>query len=272
MADFNHTDYTAELNRIIVALTSIRDDIRLIRARGESGSTGLVINKVMNPMETALMQIAMGPKGAANAWAASQRVSSVTESGAAIPGGAPAGGEAGAEGEAGEQRDAIVAALGADPTKGIFRENALYYYEAAPTAGPDDGLRGSAPVPQPYVADGGVIGYHDLGSNTPKPGSPPSADVLDFGASKKRWPAERQPSQVCEADGLFGDILNSITGQVVGKFIEAIQQEIETGGASTSTTTQVGGSQGSEFKSTQYDWSDYNNTDGLDVYDEDYSA
>ena len=46
--DFTHTDYTEELNRIIVALTGIRNDVRLLRKTLEDPEQGVATSHVMN--------------------------------------------------------------------------------------------------------------------------------------------------------------------------------------------------------------------------------
>ena len=52
---FEHTDYTAELNRIIIAMTGIRDDIRLLRKTLEDPEQGISTSHVMNDLQKALM-------------------------------------------------------------------------------------------------------------------------------------------------------------------------------------------------------------------------
>jgi|TARA_X000001036_G_C20646268_1_gene793131 hypothetical protein len=65
--DFTHTDYTEELNRIIVAMTGIRNDIRLLRKRLEDPETGVVTSHVMNDLQKALLAVGMSNDGAGNA-------------------------------------------------------------------------------------------------------------------------------------------------------------------------------------------------------------
>jgi len=235
MADFNHTDYTDELNRIISALTGIRDDIRLIRRRAEDCEKGVVTSGVLNDFQRAMLAISMSGVGAADA----ERVRRQLGSGTGLTGGsgepsAPAGDDP-------ETRADILSALGLpadegnDDPRSIFREDGLYYKEAAVTAGPDDGLRGSLPVSSPYTADGGPIGYHRLSNNTPTPGpvGGPPDQLPDFGASKKRWPAPRPEGRtaVPNADP-NADLVNPVTGDVVPRSIDDIRAAITAGGSS----------------------------------------
>ena len=64
---FEHTDYTEELNRIIIALTGIRNDVRLLRKTLEDPEQGVVISNVMNDIQKALMAVALSNDGAGNA-------------------------------------------------------------------------------------------------------------------------------------------------------------------------------------------------------------
>ena len=45
--NFTHTDYTDELNRIIVALTGIRNDIRLLSCGPRAGFAELILPPAM---------------------------------------------------------------------------------------------------------------------------------------------------------------------------------------------------------------------------------
>jgi hypothetical protein len=64
---FTHTDYTEELNRIITAMTGIRNDIRLLRKTIEDPEQGVTTSPVMNDIQKALMAIALSNDGAGNA-------------------------------------------------------------------------------------------------------------------------------------------------------------------------------------------------------------
>lgn len=235
MADFNHTDYTAELNRIISALTGIRDDIRLVRRRAEDADKGVVTNSVLNDFQRAMLAISMS--GASGGDAESVRQAIV--GGTGLTGGS--GNVAAAAGDDTEQRADILSALGLpadadnDDPRSIYRVDGLYYKEAAVTAGPDDGLRGSLPVSSPFTADGGPIGYHRLSNNTPTPGAVggPPDQLPDYGASRKRWPAPRPEGRtaVPNADP-NADIVNPVTGDVVPRTIEETLNDISSDGNS----------------------------------------
>ena len=235
MADFNHTDYTDELNRIISALTGIRDDVRLVRRRAEDCDIGVVTSGVLNDFQKAMLAVSMGSAGAADA----ERIRQQVGSGTGLTGGS--GSPSAPAGEDTESRADILSALGLpadtgnDDPRSIFREDGLYYKEAAVTAGPDDGLRGSLPVSSPFVADGSPIGYHRLSNNTPTPGpvGGPPDQLPDFGASKKRWPAPRPEDRtaVPNADP-NADIVNPVTGGVAAKSLDDIINDIRSGGDS----------------------------------------
>lgn len=75
--DFTHTDYSDELNRIIVALTGIRDDVRLLRKVLEDPNQGAVTNHVMNDIQKALLAVGISNNGAANAEAIRKQIKEV---------------------------------------------------------------------------------------------------------------------------------------------------------------------------------------------------
>ena len=244
MADFNHTDYTDELNRIISALTGMRDDLRLIRRRTEDSAGGVVTNQVLNDFQSAMLAISMSGAGAADAESVRQGVNN----GTGLTGGA--GNVAAPSGEDLETRAEILSALGLpadagnDDPRAIYRVDGLYYKEAAVTAGPDDGLRGSLPVSSPFTADGGPIGYHRLSNNTPTPGAVggPPDQLPDFGASRRRWPAPRPEDRtaVPNADP-NADLVNPVTGEVVGRRIEDVLADINAGGNTPPPASESGG-------------------------------
>ena len=74
-APYKHLDMTPEYNRIITALTNIRDDIRILRNRSEDGDGGIVTNEVMNGMQKELLAVSMSGAGGGNAEAVRQAVS-----------------------------------------------------------------------------------------------------------------------------------------------------------------------------------------------------
>ena len=232
MANFNHVDYTAELNRIIVALTGIRDDVRLLRRRIEDPNVGVTINSVMNDFQKAVLALSMSDQGAGNA----EQIRQTIASGTGVNGGggsatAASGDDANPNPVA--DRKAILAALGqdVDSTKVLIRVAGLYYWEADPVAGPDDGLRGSIPQVVQYAL-GAQIGYHALAGNVPTPGSPPSADAINPTATKKRWPAPRPEGQTALPNSNpNADLINPVTGAIIPKSIE----EQQAAAASSST-------------------------------------
>ena len=232
---YQHIDMTPEYNRIISALTGIKDDIQLIRRRVEDAEKGVVVSEVLNDFQRAMLAVSMSGAGAADA----ERVRQGINGGTGLTGGA--GDVAAPSGDDTETRDDILSALGLpadngnDDPRSIFRVDGMYYKEAAVTAGPDDGLRGSLPVSSPYTADGGPIGYHRLSNNTPTPGpvGGPPDQLPDFGASKKRWPAPRPEDRtaVPNADP-NADLVNPVTGGVVPRRIEETLADINAGGNS----------------------------------------
>jgi hypothetical protein len=233
MADFNHTDYTDELNRIISALTGIRDDIRLLRRRAEDHENGVVTSGVLNDFQKAMLAISMSAVGGGDA----ERVRQAISGGTGLNGGAGAPAQPAGD-DAGLTRAEVLSALGLpadegnDDPRSIFREDGLYYKEAAVTAGPDDGLRGSLPVSSPYTADGGPIGYHALATNTATPGAPPSPppDVVDYGASKRRWPAPRPEGQTALPNpDPNADLINPVTGEVAPRSVDDVRAAITRG-------------------------------------------
>jgi len=232
---YHHIDMTPEYNRIISALTGIRDDIRLLRRRAEDSDAGVVTNAVLNDFQKAMLAVSMSGVSGGDA----ESVRNAIQNGTGLTGGS--GGVAAPSGDDTELRADILSALGLpadddnDDPRAIYRIDGLYYKEAAVTAGPDDGLRGSLPVSTPFVADGGPIGYHRLSNNTPTPGAVggPPDQLPDFGASRKRWPAPRPANRtaVPNADP-NADIVNPVTGEVVPRTVEEILNDIAADGNS----------------------------------------
>ena len=225
MADFNHVDYTDELNRIIVALSDIRDYIKLIRRLGENNDMGVVVTSVMNDFERAALAATMGNAGGGDGEAIRRGVAN---------GDTAVGGNSGPNetvgddvvGDEGERADTLTS-LAQDPEddRVLLRIDGIYYWEVAPTV-VDDGLR------EPYeqttqVAKGEQIGYHDLGSNKPKPGAPPSADVINVQAPRRRWPKPRDAANPTTGINTTGnlDLVNPVTGEVRGKDAALIAAE-----------------------------------------------
>lgn len=241
MADFNHVDYTDELNRIIVALSDIRDYIKLIRRLGENNDMGVVVTSVMNDFERAVLAATMGNLGAADGEAIRQRASGGNIGVGGISGANESVGDD-VVGDEGERSD-ILTALGQDPDdeQVLLRIDGLYYWEQAPTD-VDDGAK------DPYqqanqFAKGEQIGYHDLGTNKPKPGAPPSADVINVQAPRRRWPKPRAEGETALPNSTgVNDIVNAATGEIVGKDVDTILTEItSSGGRNAPPAYEIGG-------------------------------
>lgn len=213
MTNYYHVDYTDELNRIIVALTDIRDDIKTIRRRGEDCSLGLVTNGVLNDLDRALLAVSLGAGGGLTGTSAELSTPTVTPFD---------GGEftVPSTEASNNTRSVVLNQLGLDDDeKTLIRVNGLYYYEQAYSgSGPDDGSRTN------FVIGSAVLGYHAKATNTAVPGSPPSADSIDVTATRKRWPASRKPGfSSIPTPGNNFDLINPSTRAIVGKSAEEIQ-------------------------------------------------
>lgn len=226
MADFNHTDYTDELNRIITALTGIRDDIRLIRTLQEDCEAGLVTNSVMNDFQRALLAVSMSASSGGDAEAIRQAL--ISGAGSGTNGGyGSAAGESGDGVSLNEERATILAALGqdTDSTRVLIRVSGQYYFELEATAGPDDGLRGSIPQVTPY-AKGELLGFDNEATGAITPGPPPGPPngVPDPTARDKRWMPPRPEGQTALTNpDPNADIQNPVTGEVVPRSIDDIR-------------------------------------------------
>tara|TARA_B110000503_G_C7145618_1_gene412803 strand:- start:879 stop:1598 length:720 start_codon:yes stop_codon:yes gene_type:complete len=217
MADFNHVDYTAELNRIIVALTGIRDDVRLLRRRVEDPNLGVTTNAVMNDFQKAILALSMSDQGAGNAEQIRQTIASGNEINGVGATTTATGDDANSDPSA--DRSSILTALGQDPasTKVLIRVAGIYYWEADATAGVDGGVYGSIPQVIQYAL-GAQIGYHALAGNAPTPGSPPTPEAVNPTATKKRWPAPRPEGQTAlQIPNKDADLINPVTGEIIAK-------------------------------------------------------
>ena len=218
MADFNHIDYTEELNRIITALTGIRDDIRLLRTLQEDPESGIATNQVLNDFQRAVLAVSMssavGNTAAAVAGAVSAGTVSANGGGVADPSG-ESGGDLDAE------RASILEALGQDPAtqKVLIRVNGIYYWEAEGTAGPDDGLRGSTVQVTPF-AQGEQLGFDNQVNGQVTAGSPsgPPDQIPDPSKPRKRWPIARpEGSTASQNANPNADLVDPATGEVVAR-------------------------------------------------------
>ena len=219
MADpYKHIDMTPEYNRIITALTGIRDDIRLLRTLQEDPESGIVTNGVMNDFQRAVLAVSMSSAGSNTAAAVAAAVNAGTVS-------ANGGGVADPSGDSNADLDAerasILEALGQDPAtqKVLMREEGFYYWEAAPTAGPDDGLRGAVPQVTPF-AKGELLGFDNEVNGQITAGSPsgPPDQIPNPSKPRKRWPFARPEgttaSQIANPNA---DLVNPSTGEVVAR-------------------------------------------------------
>ena len=218
MADFNHIDYTDELNRIIVALTGIRNDIRLLRRLQEDPESGVVTNEVLNDFQRAVLAVSMSSAGSNTAASVAAAVDEGTVS-------ANGGGVADPSGDSNADLDAerasILETLGQDPAtqKILIRVNGIYYWEAEGTAGPDDGLRGSTTQVTPF-AQGELLGFDNevTGAITQgAPAGPPNA-IPNPSKPRKRWPFARpEGSTASQNANPNADLVDPATGEVVAR-------------------------------------------------------
>ena len=217
MADpYQHIDMTPEYNRIITALTGIRDDVRLLRTLQEDPESGIVTNNVLNDFQRAMVAITLG--GAAGSVAAAVNAGTVAPNGGGVA--APSG-DSSADLDA--ERATILAALGVeeDPAdlKVLMREAGFYYWEAKGTAGPDDGLRGSTTIVTPF-AQGELLGFDDEVSGSIIAGSPsgPPDQIPNPSKPRKRWPFARpEGSTASQNANPNADLVDPATGQVIAR-------------------------------------------------------
>ena len=219
MADFNHLDYTPELNKIITALTGIRDDVRLLQKLQSDPESGIVTNNVLNDFQRALLAVSMSSAVGNTAAAVAAAVNAGTlPNGASV---AAATGESNADLNA--ERTTILAALGVteDPEdlKVLIRVSGQYYWEAKGTAGPDDGLRGSNIIVTPFVL-GEQLGFDNEATGVITAGAPPGPPdgIPNASAPKKRWPFARPEGQTAsKLANPNADLIDPATGKVVSK-------------------------------------------------------
>ena len=213
---YKHIDMTPEYNRIITALTGIRDDVRLLRTLQEDPESGIVTNNVLNDFQRAMVAITLGD--AAGSVAAAVNAGTVAPNGGGVA--APSG-DSSADLDA--ERETILAALGVeeDPAdlKVLMREAGFYYWEAKGTAGPDDGLRGSTTQVTPF-AQGELLGFDNevTGAITQgAPAGPPNA-IPNPSKPRKRWPFARpEGSTASQNANPNADLVDPATGQVIAR-------------------------------------------------------
>ena len=223
MADFNHLDYTPELNKIITALTGIRDDVRLLQKLQSDPESGIATNNVLNDFQRALLAVSMS-SAVGNTAAA---VSGAIDAGTLPNGSSVAAATGDSAGDLVAERATILAALGVeeDPEdlKVLIRVSGQYYWEAKGTAGPDDGLRGSSTIVAPFAL-GEQLGFDDEVSGNILPGSPsgPPDQIPNPSKPRKRWPFARPEGQTASQNANpNADLVDPATGQVIPRTPEA---------------------------------------------------
>ena len=214
MSDFNHIDYTEELNRIITALTGIRDDVRLLQRLQSDPESGIVTSNVLNDFQRAMVAVTLG--GAAGRVAAAVNAGTVSANGGGV---ADPSGDSNADLDA--ERASILETLGQDPAtqKILIRVNGIYYWEAEGTAGPDDGLRGSTTQVTPF-AQGELLGFDNEVTGAITQGSPsgPPDQIPNPSKPRKRWPFARpEGSTASQNANPNADLVDPATGQVISR-------------------------------------------------------
>lgn len=217
---YQHIDMTPEYNRIITALTGIRDDIRLLQRLQSDPESGIVTNNVLNDFQRSVVAVSLG--GAANTIAAAIDAGTVAPNGGGI---AAASGDSNADLDT--ERASILSALGVtedpDDLKVLMREAGFYYWEAKGTAGPDDGLRGSTVIVTPF-AQGEQLGFDNEVNGQITAGSPsgPPDQIPNPSKPRKRWPfARTEGSTASQNANPNADLIDPATGQVVSRSPEA---------------------------------------------------
>ena len=217
--DYTHLDMTPEYNRIITALTGIRDDVRLLQKLQSDPESGIATSNVLNDFQRALLAVSMSSAvGNTAAAIADAVVAGTLPNGAAV---AAASGDSNADLDA--ERTTIIAALGAteDPAdlKVLIRVAGQYYWEAKGTAGPDDGIRGSNTIVAPFAL-GEQLGFDNESTGLIVAGAPPGPPdgIPNASTPRKRWmfarPAGQTASQLANPNA---DLIDPATGKVVSK-------------------------------------------------------
>lgn len=241
MADpYQHLDMTPEYNRIITALTGIRDDIRLLQTLQSDPESGITTNHVLNDFQRAVVTVAMSSAGSNTAAAVAAAVNAGTVS---ANGGGVAAPSGDSNADLDTERATILEALGQDPAtqKVLMRESGFYYWEAQGTAGPDDGLRGSTTIVTPF-AQGELLGFDDEVSGSILPGSPsgPPDQIPNPSKPRKRWPfARAEGSTASQISNPNADLVDPTTGDVVAKSVEDQTADDQSGEAPAPIITSL---------------------------------
>ena len=222
-APYQHLDMTPEYNRIITALTGIRDDVRLLQKLQSDPESGIATSTVLNDFQRALLAVSMSSAVGNTAAAVAAAVDAGT-----LPNGssvAAATGESNADLNA--ERTTILAALGVteDPAdlKVLIRVSGQYHWEAAGTAGPDDGSRGPVTTVVKFAL-GEQLGFDNESTGLIVAGAPPGPPdgIPNASAPKKRWPFARPEGQTASQNANpNADLIDPATGQVVARSPEA---------------------------------------------------
>jgi hypothetical protein len=218
MADpYKHIDMTPEYNRIILALTGIRDDIRLLRTLQEDPESGITTSTVLNDFQRALLAVSMGT-AVGNTAAA---VAAAVDSGALTNGGGIAAPSGDSNADLDAERIEILTKLGQDPNtpKVLLRIEGFYYWEAEKQVGPDDGLRGATKISLPFET-GEMLGFDNEVNGEITPGAPsgPPDQIPNPSKPRKRWPVARPEGQTAsQLANPNADLVDPATGQVVAR-------------------------------------------------------
>ena len=236
-APYKHLDMTAEYNRIITALTNIRDDIRIIRNRSEDQDGGIVINEVMNGMEKALLAVSMSGAAGGNAEAVRQEIETPQLLNGGVGNTAEIAGEdaiySGSEWSRAGQFARFGIEEDIEEERFLIRVDGAFYYEADGGASEDDGENGPIKQVQPYTK-GEYIGYKSMdpaiGYSTGEPSGEKNAagfeDIADITLPNRRWGPKRPEWKTALAiPNLLADLVNPVSGAVQPKSKE--QQNLE---------------------------------------------
>jgi hypothetical protein len=220
-APYQHLDMTPEYNRIITALTGIRDDVRLLRTLQEDPESGIVVSHILNDFQRAMLAVSLSTAVGNTASAVSSAVDSGT-----LPNGATVAAATGdSNADLSAERASILTTLGQDPKalKVLLRIEGQYYWEADPVVGPDDGLRGPVTQVVPFAL-GQQLGFDNEVDGVLTPGVPAGAPTQIANPSKprKRWPFARPAGATAsQLANPTADLVDPATGQVVAKSTSA---------------------------------------------------
>jgi len=236
-APYKHLDMTPEYNRIITALTNIRDDIRIIRNRSEDQDGGIVINEVMNGMQKALLAVSMSSAGGGNAEAVRQEIETPTALNGNVGAPAELAGEdaiyTGSEWSRAGQFARFGIEEDIEEERFLIRVDGAFYYEADGGASEDDGENGPIKQVQPYTK-GEYIGYKSMdpaiGYSTGEPSGEKNdagfEDIADITLPNRRWgPKRLEWKTALDIPNPLADLVNPVSGAVQPKSKE--QQNLE---------------------------------------------